>query len=101
MFKRWFKVFMLCLVVVFLLTACGGEGEKTSDTGQVDKPKAEKRGKMSPKEMAEKILSLYEEGIKEMNALLSAKPDAAEVKPQIQELTEQYIQEYVKLGKMG
>lgn len=100
MFKKGLKVLMFCLLVGFLLAACGGKGEEAADTGQAEKPKAEKAEKMSPKEMADKILSLYEEGMKEMNVLLEAKPDAAEVKPQLQELKEKYIQEYVKLGKI-
>jgi len=118
------RIWILVLVAV-LLVACGGDGEPAVPTASAEKPAvaptqeattapatstpeaqeptpAQENAapqEMTPREIGQAVAARYVEAMTELTDLVEGKPPAAEIKPQVEDLKETYIQKLVELGR--
>jgi hypothetical protein len=111
-------IFIL-LILALVASACGGGDEpasapqseakatappteKAADVPAVEatqEPAAEQQ-EMAPEELGDATGAIYVEALEEVTDLVKDKPAVAEVKPQVEELKETYIQKLVELGHL-
>jgi len=109
-------IFIL-LILALLVSACGG-GDDSASTSQSEAkataPRTEKateapaveatqeppaeQQEMAPEELGDAIGTIYVEALEKVTDLVKDKPAVAEVKLQVEELKETYIQKLVELG---
>lgn len=96
------KIFSILMIAAFIFSACGGTKDQNSSEIVSEKAataKASEQKILTPAEMGENIGDIYEKAMKELTELLKEKPEAAQVKSQVEQLKEAYIQQLIALGK--
>jgi hypothetical protein len=99
---RTLKIFSLCLIVSFVVFACGGGEESTMEGQSASQPmeeKAEQKAEMTPAEIGQKISDIYVKTMGDLVGLLKDKPEASAVMSDVETLKEHCVQELVELGK--
>ena len=98
---------VVCLAVptALLAAGCGDDSSGTQETVTTSAETAEAPSTteeppaMSAAELGDAVSATWVEAMQELNALLADTPDAATVRPQVEELKETYIQQFVELGR--
>ena len=99
------KSILILAALSLMLMACGGNGEKAAGSEAPDESapamatKTETPAELSPAELGQQIGVLYVEALSEVTEMLKEKPEAAEVRPQVEQLKDKYVQQLVELGR--
>lgn len=89
------------LAAVFSLSCSKGTKNGTDTTAVSDTSSAVVPDEpMNPKELGEEIGSVYLKALEDVTVLIKDKPDAAEIRPAVEELKEANIQILVGFGKL-
>lgn len=99
------KSILILAALSLMLMACGGSGEKAAgseaagESAPLMETKTETPAELTPAELGKKIGDLYVQALSEVTEMLKEKPEVAEVRPQVEQLKEKYIQQLVELGR--
>lgn len=105
MFSNILKSFSLFMAIALVFFSCsGGEKEattrkKTENTEKQAEQQVEKKKEMNPDELGQEIGDLYVHGLQEVTEFLKSMPEVSQVRPQVEEMKEMYVQKLVELGK--
>ena len=100
-FARVLAVLLMLSVVVggVTLSGCGSSSGDATD-GSSDGSATGGGGELSsPDEIGEAIMGLYEDAMNDVVGLMEGRPDAADLKPEVEKLKEDYVQRMVELGR--
>jgi hypothetical protein len=89
---------MILLGFFFILIGCGGkemeetQAQESAAEPQMaeEPPKVEAEGKAKGEAVAKEILDVYDQAVAEITELMKGKPEAAEVKPKLEEMFQNY-----------
>ena len=103
--KLTFVMFLLCLCII--LSGCGGkEPAETGAQESVAEPQpteeasgAEEPGEAKGDAVAKEILAVYDQAVAEIAELMKAKPEAAELKPKMEALFQNYQEKMKALNE--
>ena len=97
--KLFILLLVLCLPLFFI--ACGGK-KAEEEAGQAEEPKTEETaGEVSESDgiaVAKEILATFDKAVAETVELVKDKPEAADVKPQFEELIAKYSENMQELN---
>lgn len=103
--SRYPKSILILAALSLTLLACRGSGEKSvsSEPAGEAAPAAETRAgsasEMNPAGLGQQIGDLYVQALSEVTEMLKEKPGVPEVRPQVEQLKEKYVQQLVELGR--
>ena len=97
---RKLRRFMIpAAVLLLLMPGCGGgDGDEAGASGGEEVTESGGDGTTDPDQLAEEIAANYMECMDELKAMVESRPEPQVLKPQVQDLIDEYSQVFLEIG---